>query len=41
MFESVHVPHYEFIPEAVYDLAWNEWYMVYGGIVLVYNTLAR
>lgn len=24
---------------ALYEMAWNEWYMVYGGIVLVFNTL--
>jgi len=26
------------IPNPVYDMAWNEWYMVYGGLVLVANT---
>ena len=30
-----------FLPDAVYKLAWNEWYMVYGGIMLVFNTTAR
>ncbi|KAB8356582.1 hypothetical protein FH972_024164 [Carpinus fangiana] len=38
MFKTLDVPHYAFIPDAVYNLAWNEWYMVYGGIVLVLNT---
>lgn len=38
MFKTLDVPHYDFIPSVFYDLAWNEWYMVYGGIVLVLNT---
>ncbi|KAF2103952.1 ethanolaminephosphotransferase [Rhizodiscina lignyota] len=29
----------EWMPETAYDMAWNEWYMVYGGIVLVFNTV--
>lgn len=29
------------IPDYIYDLAFNEWYMVYGGVVLVANTLQR
>ena len=29
------------VPDYIYDLAFNEWYMVYGGIVLVLNTLQR
>ena len=41
MFESFGVENYEFIPDFIYNLAWNEWYMVYGGIVLVFNTISR
>lgn len=29
------------IPEIFYNMAWNEWYMVYGGVVLVFNTVSR
>ena len=29
------------IPDAVYEMPWNEWYMVYGGLVLVFNTAQR
>jgi ethanolaminephosphotransferase len=29
------------MPAGAYDMAWNEWYMVYGGIVLVFNTIQR
>ena len=38
---SIGVPNYDFIPDAVYKLAWNEWYMVYGSIVLIFNTVSR
>jgi ethanolaminephosphotransferase len=33
------VPHYSFIPESVYQLAFNEWWMFQGGAVLVLNTV--
>lgn len=39
MFRTVGIPHYEFIPEFIYELPFNEWYMVQGGIVLVLNTV--
>jgi ethanolaminephosphotransferase len=29
------------VPNALYDLAWNEWYIIYGGIILVFNTWWR
>ena len=29
------------IPEYIHDLRFNEWFMVYGGFVLVFNTLQR
>ena len=41
MLQSLGVVHHEAIPDVLYDLAWNEWYMVYGGIVLVFNTVSR
>ena len=41
MLATLGVKDYAFIPSSVYNLAWNEWYMVYGGIVLVFNTVAR
>ncbi|RMD40738.1 hypothetical protein DV735_g4396, partial [Chaetothyriales sp. CBS 134920] len=28
------------LPESVYQLAWNDWYMLYGGVVLIFNTLS-
>lgn len=39
MFRTVGIEKYGFIPEYVYELPFNEWYMVYGGIVLVLNTV--
>lgn len=41
MFATIGVPHFAFIPDVVYNLAWNEWYMVQGSIVLVLNTVQR
>ncbi|KZF19276.1 Choline/ethanolaminephosphotransferase [Xylona heveae TC161] len=39
MLQTVGVPKFDFIPDTIYDLHFNEWYMVYGGIVLVFNTI--
>jgi ethanolaminephosphotransferase len=39
MFHTIGVPNYAFIPDIVYGVAWNEWYMVQGGFVLVLNTI--
>jgi hypothetical protein len=41
LFSAVGVPYYDFIPKAVYNLAWNEWYMFYAGAILVFNTVSR
>ena len=41
MFESVGLQKHDFIPDVIYNLAWNEWYMVYGGVVLVFNVVSR
>ncbi|KAK4995836.1 Phosphotransferase [Elasticomyces elasticus] len=27
------------MPDSLYELEWNEWYLVYGGIVLIFNTI--
>lgn len=40
MLASLGVAHYDFIPDAIYNLAWNEWYMAYGSIVLIFNTIS-
>ena len=29
------------IPELIYNLSWNEWWIFYGGVVLVFNTVSR
>jgi ethanolaminephosphotransferase len=39
LFRSVGIPESPLIPDYVYNMAFNEWYMVQGGIVLVLNTI--
>ena len=39
MFRTVGIPQYSFIPTYLYELPFNEWYMVQGGTVLVLNTV--
>jgi len=39
MFRTVGIPNYKFIPNYIYELPFNEWYMVQGGFVLVLNTI--
>lgn len=41
MFETLNIPHYSVIPDYFYNLPFNEWWIIYGGIVLVYNTIER
>ncbi|TAQ88562.1 hypothetical protein B7494_g3083 [Chlorociboria aeruginascens] len=39
MFRTVGIPEYDFIPDYIYELPFNEWYMVQGGTVLILNTI--
>ena len=39
LFRTFGIPKSALIPEYVYELAFNEWFMVQGGIVLVLNTV--
>ena len=41
MLETIGIAKYGIIPDYVYELPWNQWYMVYGGLVLVANTVQR
>lgn len=41
MLQTIGVAKSDLIPEYIYKLPFNEWYMVYGGVVLVFNTLQR
>ena len=41
MFETIGFAKGGIIPDYIYELPFNEWFMVYGGIVLVFNTLQR
>ena len=38
MLPTLGFPKTDLIPHSMYQMAWNEWYMLYGGLVLVYNT---
>ena len=41
MLQTIGVSKHEMIPDYFYDMPWNQWYMVYGGLVLVANTVQR
>ena len=41
MLETIGIAKNGMIPNYIYDLPFNEWYMVYGGLVLVFNTVSR
>lgn len=34
-------PKPAWMADSMYKMAWNEWYMAYGGVVLVFNTIQR
>jgi ethanolaminephosphotransferase len=40
MLPTLGVPKSDAIPNSLFQMAWNEWYMVYGGLVLVFNTFS-
>ena len=39
--QSIGIAQSPLIPDYIYELPWNQWYMVYGGLVLVFNTVQR
>ncbi|KAL8745332.1 MAG: hypothetical protein Q9190_002520 [Brigantiaea leucoxantha] len=39
MLQTFGIANHSFIPDYFYNMPFNQWYMVYGGIVLVFNTL--
>ena len=41
MLQTFGIAKHDFIPEYFYNLPFNGWYMIYGGIVLVANTVQR
>ncbi len=41
LLKSIGVDKSGFIPDTLYKFAWTDWYMVYGGVVLVFNTAQR
>lgn len=38
--KTFHIPKNFLIPEVFYDMPFDEWYMVLGGLVLTYNTIS-
>lgn len=38
MLPTIGLPNNSLIPEFLYQKAWSEWYMIYGGLVLAFNT---
>ncbi|KAJ9607605.1 Phosphotransferase [Cladophialophora chaetospira] len=40
MLPTLGLPKNALIPASVYQMAWSEWYILYGGLVLVFNTLS-
>jgi ethanolaminephosphotransferase len=40
-FRSLGIPKSDLIPDYLYEMPYNEWYMVQGGVVLVLNTVQR
>lgn len=39
--QTIGVPNYSWIPSRAYEADYGDFYMLYGGIVLVYNTVER
>ncbi|KAK5169222.1 hypothetical protein LTR04_006109 [Oleoguttula sp. CCFEE 6159] len=39
LFRTLGLEKHGFVPDTMYELAFNEWYMVYGGVVLIFNTV--
>ncbi|WPH01763.1 Hypothetical protein R9X50_00461500 [Acrodontium crateriforme] len=39
MLNTLDVPHYDFLPDLAYRMSFVDFYMVYGGLVLVFNTV--
>ena len=40
MLPALGVPKYDFVPQAVYQMVFSEWWMLQGGSVLVFNTIS-
>ena len=41
MLQTIGLSNNGLIPDYIYDLPFNQWYMLYGGLVLVFNTVTR
>ena len=41
MFQTLGIPHYDVVPQYLYNLPFNEWWMAYAAVVLIFNTVQR
>ena len=41
MFDTIGVPNIPALPDRLYEMPWSDWYIVYGGLVLTFNTAQR
>jgi ethanolaminephosphotransferase len=41
MLETIGIGQMSLVPDFIYKLAFNDWYLVYGGIMVVLNTVQR
>lgn len=41
IFRTLGLPKQSVVPEVLYELAWVDMFMIYGGMVLVFNTYQR
>lgn len=41
MLQTIGVGKSSLMPESFYELTWDEWYLIYGGLMLVFNTVSR
>ena len=40
MLPTIGIPASSLVPDWLYTKAWSEWYMIYGGVVLAFNTVS-
>jgi ethanolaminephosphotransferase len=41
MLETLGITKAAWVPDGVYDFSWTDWFIGYGGVILVLNTVWR
>lgn len=41
LLETLGVENHPLIPDIIYNVEWNEWFLIYGGVILIGNTIQR